>query len=125
MAGRSLFPLAALPVLPAVTIPVMAWKPNSWSRPVPPAITPHTPGTRQQPGNSPWHAPVLFHGKDLSNWEAMAATLRAQRLDAKGPTAHMSRPPYKKTPDQLPIQPQDHNHPVRLHNIRIRELRNE
>jgi hypothetical protein len=92
----------------------MAWKPNNWSRPVPPAITPPTPGTRQQPGNSPWHAPVLFHGKDLSSYEG-----------AKGPTAHMSRPPYKKTADQLPLQLQHHNHPVRFHNIRIRELRNE
>lgn len=39
-----------------------------------------------------------------------------------GPTAHMRRPPYKVTPEKLPLSLQDHNHPVRYRNIWIREL---
>jgi hypothetical protein len=40
-----------------------------------------------------------------------------------GPTAHGERPPYKPTPEKLPLALQDHNHPVRYRNIWIRELK--
>jgi len=245
--------LAALPLLAAVTLPVIPWKPNDRSRPVPPAVTHATPSTQQEPGKPPSDATVLFNGKDLSNWEgakggpaqwivrsgyfevapgtgdirtkqafgdcqlhaewaspnpprgkdqdrgnsgiSLMGLYEIQVLDTyksptyadgmvgavygqwpplvsaalppgewqtydvvfhgprfaddgaltrlatvtllhngvlvqdhvslTGPTAHMSRPPYKKTPDRLPLQLQDHHHPVHFRNIWIRELRNE
>jgi hypothetical protein len=40
-----------------------------------------------------------------------------------GPTEHHARPPYKVTPEKLPLALQDHNHPVRYRNIWIRELK--
>jgi hypothetical protein len=70
MSRRILFLIAALPVLAAVTLPVIPWKPNDRSRPVPPAITPATPSTQQQAGTAPSDATVLFDGKDLSKWES-------------------------------------------------------
>jgi hypothetical protein len=40
-----------------------------------------------------------------------------------GPTAHGSRPPYKPSPEKLPLGLQDHGNPVRYRDIWIRELR--
>ncbi|MGD0697863.1 MAG: DUF1080 domain-containing protein [Terriglobia bacterium] len=39
-----------------------------------------------------------------------------------GPTEHMQRPPYKPTPEKLPLMLQDHNHSVRFRNLWIREI---
>jgi len=39
-----------------------------------------------------------------------------------GPTAFESRPPYRVTPDKLPLRLQDHSHPVRFRNVWLREL---
>jgi hypothetical protein len=40
-----------------------------------------------------------------------------------GPTAHGERPPYKVTPEKLPLGLQDHHTPVRYRNIWVRELK--
>jgi hypothetical protein len=40
-----------------------------------------------------------------------------------GPTQHKARPPYAAHPERLPLQLQDHNHPVRYRNVWARELK--
>ena len=44
-------------------------------------------------------------------------------VELTGPTEHHQRPPYKATPEKLPLALQDHNHPVRYRNLWIRELK--
>jgi hypothetical protein len=39
-----------------------------------------------------------------------------------GPTMHKQRPPYHVHPDKLPLELQDHNHPVRFRNLWVREI---
>lgn len=43
-------------------------------------------------------------------------------VELSGPTGHHVRPPYKQTPEKLPLSLQDHGNPVRYRNIWIREL---
>ena len=51
--------------------------------------------------------------------------LTQDNVELTGPTAHGSRPPYKKHAEKLPLQLQDHGHPVRYRNIWIRELKED
>jgi hypothetical protein len=44
-------------------------------------------------------------------------------VELTGPTAHGERPPYKVTPEKLPLALQDHGNLVRYRNIWIRELK--
>ena len=38
-------------------------------------------------------------------------------VELSGPTGHHVRPPYKPTPEKLPLSLQDHGNPVRFRNI--------
>jgi Domain of Unknown Function (DUF1080) len=60
----------------------------------------------------PAHVTVLHNG-----------VLVQDNVEPTGPTAHGERPPYKPGPDKLPMQLQDHGHPVRYRNIWYRELK--
>jgi hypothetical protein len=75
---------------------------------------------------------IIFHAP---NFNKEGKVLRPARLTVlhnevlvqdnvglSGPTAHHERPPYKATPDKLPLSLQDHGNPVRFRNIWIREL---
>jgi hypothetical protein len=44
-------------------------------------------------------------------------------VELTGPTADGKRPPYKPTPEKLPLALQDHGNPVRYRNIWLRELK--
>jgi hypothetical protein len=44
-------------------------------------------------------------------------------VQPSGPSEHGERPPYKATPEKLPLALQDHDDPVRFRNIWIRELK--
>jgi hypothetical protein len=76
---------------------------------------------------------IIFHGP---RFDGDGKVLRPARVtvlhngvlvqdnvELSGPTAHHQRPPYKATPDKLPLSLQDHGNPVRFRNIWIRELR--
>lgn len=74
---------------------------------------------------------VVFHGPRFSADKLLRparvtvlhnGVLVQDNVELTGPTAHNERPPYKPTPDKLPLQLQDHGNPVRYRNIWIREL---
>ena len=56
---------------------------------------------------------TVFHNGVLVQYEVLLT----------GPTAHGERPPYKPTPEKLPLGLQDHRTPVRYRNIWVRELK--
>jgi hypothetical protein len=80
-----------------------------------------------------WQAyDIVFHGP---RFDASGKVLRPARVTVfhngvlvqdnvvlTGPTEHGERPPYKPTPEKLPLALQDHGDPVRYRNIWIREL---
>jgi hypothetical protein len=75
---------------------------------------------------------IVFHGPRFDKDEKVSRPARVTVLhngvlvqanvELSGPTGHHVRPPYKPTPDKLPLSLQDHNNPVRFRNIWIREL---
>ncbi len=83
------------------------------------------------PGEWQWYD-IVFHGPRFNaNGEVMRqarvtvlhnGVLVQDNVKLSGPTAHHDRPPYKVTPDKLPLALQDHGDPVRYRNIWIREL---
>lgn len=86
------------------------------------------------PGEWQWYD-IVFHGP---RFDASGKVLRPARftvfhngvlvqdnVELTGPTANGVRPPYKVTPEKLPLGLQDHGNPVRYRNIWIRELKND
>jgi 3-keto-disaccharide hydrolase len=84
------------------------------------------------PGEWQWYD-IVFHGP---RFDAAGKVLRPARftvfhngvlvqdnVELTGPTANGVRPPYKVTPEKLPLGLQDHGNPVRYRNIWIRELK--
>jgi hypothetical protein len=84
------------------------------------------------PGEWQWYD-IVFHGP---RFDASGKLLRKARftvfhngvlvqdnVELTGPTANGQRPPYKPTPEKLPLALQDHGNPVRYRNISIRELK--
>jgi Domain of Unknown Function (DUF1080) len=84
------------------------------------------------PGQWQWYD-IVFHGP---RFDAAGKLLRPahftvfhngvlaqDNVQPSGPTEHGERPPYKPTPEKLPLGLQDHGDPVRFRNIWIRELK--
>ncbi len=75
---------------------------------------------------------IIFHGPRFDGDGKLLRPARVtvlhngvlvqDNVELSGPTGHHMRPPYKPTPDKLPLALQDHNNPVRFRNIWIREL---
>ena len=80
-----------------------------------------------------WQAyDIIFHGPRFDKDGKVSRPARVtvlhngvlvqDNVEPSGPTGHHVRPPYKPTPDKLPLSLQDHGNPVRFRNIWIREL---
>jgi Domain of Unknown Function (DUF1080) len=75
---------------------------------------------------------IIFHGPRFGKDGKVVRPARVtvlhngvlvqDNVELSGPTGHHARPPYKPTPDKLPVSLQDHGDPVRFRNIWIREL---
>lgn len=75
---------------------------------------------------------IIFHGPRFDAAGKLTRPARVtvlhngvlvqDNVELTGPTAHGARPPYKPTPEKLPLALQDHGDPVRYRNIWIREL---
>jgi len=77
---------------------------------------------------------IIFHGPRFTGSKLLRparvtvlhnGVLVQDNVELTGPTAHGERPPYKSTPEKLPLQLQDHGNPVHYRNIWIRELRED
>jgi hypothetical protein len=92
----------------------------------PPQVNASLPPGQWQQYDIIFHAPRF--AKDATVLHPARVTvlhngvLIQDNVELSGPTAHHDRPPYKPTPDKLPLSLQDHGNPVRYRNIWIREL---
>jgi Domain of Unknown Function (DUF1080) len=76
---------------------------------------------------------IIFHGPRFDATGKLTRPARVtvlhngvlveDHVELTGPTAHGERPPYKPTPEKLPLALQDHGDPVHYRNIWIRELK--
>jgi hypothetical protein len=84
------------------------------------------------PGQWQWYD-IVFHGPRFDAGGKLLSPAREtvfhngvlvqDNVELSGPTEHGERPPYKATPEKLPLALQDHGDPVRFRNIWIRELK--
>jgi len=91
----------------------------------PPQVNAARPPGEWQTYDIVFHAPRFVNGKVQRPARFTVfhnGVLVQDNVELSGPTAHHERPPYKSTPDKLPLGLQDHGDPVRFRNIWIREL---
>ena len=94
----------------------------------PPQVNASRPPGQWQMYDVIFHAPHFKDGKVVHPARVTVlhnGVLVQDNVELSGPTAHHDRPPYKVTPDKLPLSLQDHGNPVRFRNIWIRELHEE
>jgi hypothetical protein len=94
----------------------------------PPQVNASRPAGQWQMYDVIFHGPRFRDGKMLRPARVTVlhnGVLVQDNVELSGPTAHHDRPPYKATPDKLPLSLQDHGNPVRFRNIWIRELHEE
>ena len=92
----------------------------------PPLVNASRPPGEWQIYNIIFHRPHFKDGKLTRPARVTVlhnGVLVQDNVELTGPTAHGERPPYKAGPDKLPMQLQDHGHPVRFRNIWYRELK--
>ena len=83
------------------------------------------------PGQWQWYD-IVFHGPRFDSAGKLFRPVHVTVFhngvlvqdddELTGPTEHKQRPPYKPTPEKLPLALQDHGNPVRYRNIWLREL---
>ena len=94
----------------------------------PPQVNASRPPGQWQMYEVIFHTPRFKDGRVLRPARVTVlhnGVLVQDNVELSGPTAHHDRPPYKATPDKLPLSLQDHGNPVRFRNIWIRELHEE
>jgi len=94
----------------------------------PPLVNASRPPAQWQIYDIIFHGPRFKEGKLTRPARVTVlhnGVLVQDNVEPTGPTAHGERPPYKPTPEKLPLQLQDHGNPVRYRNIWIRELHEE
>jgi len=95
----------------------------------PPLVNACRPPGRWQTYNIVFHGPRFDSAGKLLRPATVTViqngVLVQDHVNIMGPTAHMQRPPYKPTPEKLPLRLQDHNHPVRYRNLWIRPIPEE
>ena len=93
----------------------------------PPLVNASRPPGQWQTYDIIWHGPRFDADGKLTRPAHVTVfhngVLTQDNVELTGPTAHHARPPYKPTPEKLPLALQDHNHPVRYRNIWLRELK--
>jgi Domain of Unknown Function (DUF1080) len=93
----------------------------------PPLVNASLPPGRWQSYNIVFHGPRFDKAGKLLRPARITVfhngVLVQDNVELTGPTAHGERPPYKATPEQLPLGLQDHGMPVHYRNIWIRELK--
>ena len=93
----------------------------------PPLVNASRPPSEWQTYDIVFHGPRFDAGGKLTRPARVTVlhngVLVQDNVELSGPTAHGERPPYKPTPEKLPLALQDHGDPVRYRNIWIREFK--
>jgi len=92
----------------------------------PPLVNASRPPGQWQAYDIIFHGPRFAKNGNLIRPARMTVlhngVLVQDNVELTGPTGHHVRPPYQAGPEKLPLELQDHNHPVHYRNIWIREL---